>query len=207
MKILLISQDVYFTHGVLNIFQTAEYCCESMSSDNFSCSDLYTLSNEYDLIILDAVNFTKSNVKFNFNHPLHNVIVAIDISPSLLRDKRNFISKKDPIHVIQSKVQQYLSLVHEDVKYKEFKALQFTAAGKNIPVIASMLNTTEKNIYQLRNHLVYKCGFLRYHPFTAIYCKKILPFISRQSPTDLLYYNMERGHHKKAITPEMTTSQ
>jgi len=199
MNILLISQDVYFAHGVLNIFQTAEYHCETMSSDNLSCADVYKLSNEYDLIILDAVNFTKSNMKFNFNNPLHNIIVAIDISPSLLREKRNFISKKDPIHVIQKKVQQYLSLVHEHVKYKEFKALQFTAAGKNIPVIASILNTTEKNIYQLRNHLVYKCGFLRYHPFTAIYCKKILPFISQQSPNDLLYYNLEQGYRKKSL--------
>lgn len=207
MNILLISQDVYFAHGVLNIFQTAEYHCEAMSSDNLSCADVYRLSNEYNLIILDAVNFTKSNQKFNFNNPFHNIIVAIDISPSLLREKRNFISKKDPIYVIQKKVQQYLSLVHEHVKYKEFKALQFTAAGKNIPVIASMLNTTEKNIYQLRNHLVYKCGFLRYHPFTAIYCKKILPFISRQSPNDMLYYNMEQGYRKKSIRLGVTALQ
>lgn len=94
MNILLISQDVYFAHGVLNIFQTAEYHCETMSSDNLSCADVYKLSNEYDLIILDVVNFTKSNMKFNFNNPLHNIIVVIDISPSLLREKRKFISKR-----------------------------------------------------------------------------------------------------------------
>ncbi|EIX9036625.1 TPA: hypothetical protein SML19_002396 [Klebsiella oxytoca] len=177
MNIIIISNDRYFSCGFIDIMQDSGYQCKYSDFSNLTSRGLRNLSANYDLVALDISYVQNINEFLAASYGIKNIFLLIDISTNFIKEGAQFISKRESKNNILRKTQQYLYFKRERIKYNEFKMLKYHAEGLNISTIALKLKINDKSVYRLRNSLVLKLGFRRYHPLTAICCEKLSSFL------------------------------
>ncbi|PXW43978.1 hypothetical protein DET57_11092 [Klebsiella oxytoca] len=182
MNILVISNDQYFSSGMLNLLQEEGYNCHARNFDNLYRNSLNIIAVDYDLVILDITLVKNTQNLLPLNGALTNALFVVDIQSAFIEDNRCFISKRNSANEFIKKIDRYVEFKIPKVNQIEFEALQLSNSGYNMTSISSYLNITEKSAYRLRYNLVLKFGFLRYHPLTAAYCELMFMFFMHQQP-------------------------
>ncbi|VUS30860.1 hypothetical protein [Klebsiella huaxiensis] len=185
MKILFVSNDQYFSCGMLSLLQEEGHNCKSKSFNHLCQKSLNAVAVDYDLVILDITPIKNIQKLLPLSGALTNALFVVDIQSSFIEGNRCFISKQNTISEFIKKIEQNFAFAIPQMRPIELEALQLSNEGHNMLSISAHLNITEKSAYRLRYNLVQKFGFLRYHPLTATYCELISMFIMHQQPLKL----------------------
>lgn len=173
MNVMIISDDYYFSSGLLNSLQNVGVQCDICKQVDFDPIRISAMSDYYDLMMLDLSLMQNVNHIFMTRRMLSKWLFVVDICPTFLNGNFRIVSRRSsPIDLIY-KLKQFMNVKSPQIKETELEALRLYNAGCDMSSISSQLNVTQKSAYRLRYDLVRKLGFSRYHPVTVIYCEKI----------------------------------
>ncbi|MGG4626680.1 hypothetical protein ACLPHD_20310 [Serratia odorifera] len=177
MKILLISNDRYFSYGMLNLLQSEGLECEDKKSNQHVLDNMMA---DYDLVIIDIPSVREAQSLHLSNGVLNNIIFVVDIQSTYIDYNYTLISKRSTVGEFIQKTKHCMDYVAPRISSVDLKFLQFFNSGWDMFKISSHFNISYKSAYHLRYGLVTRFGFLRYHPLISIYCEEISGLILHQ---------------------------
>ena len=180
MNILVVSDDHFFSCGIHETLKDEGINCVSKNIEWVSRINIRSMAASCDLVIIDITSTINLEGLFPLAEGVTNILFIVDIQPAFIADSRYFISKRSSGYDFLIKINKYIELKIPHVRNIELKILHLSTAGHNRLSILSLLNITEKSFYRMRYNLVYKFGFLRYHPLMVSYCEVISIFLKAE---------------------------
>jgi len=185
VNILIISDDQYYSSGVLEVLHRESYRC-SIRKFSYHCQENTNIrAEDYDLTVIDIYPVKNIREVLPFYAALTDTIFAFDIHPEFMDNNSFFISKRGSTSEFINKLRQCLMLKIPQVRPIELEALRLSNSGHDMLTISSHLNISAKSIYRLRCNLMRKLGFIHYHPLMAVYCELMTIFFINQQPVPM----------------------
>ncbi|WP_316424944.1 hypothetical protein [Klebsiella oxytoca] len=179
MNILLISNDVFFTYGMQELLQREGFTFNNIHLDDLSENIIGDIAGDYDLVMFDSVQINNVHKLLPMQYELSKLIVVVDIPSVFIAGNHHIISKRSTMSEIIKKFGSLVNYSPPQISLNELHVIQLSIKGEDISNIASKLNIADKSTYRLRYNLVYKLGFLRYHPVTVFYCGWLCFFMTK----------------------------